>query len=104
MKRLVVTALFALGAGAAAPASALNLGDHIGEVAGAHAAARTLEVSGDTRYLNVNAGEIVNLRFNGETRTWHFNGIDPVIDLSAIMPGAPRVDVYVARANNRYAP
>jgi Heavy-metal resistance protein CzcE len=104
MKRIIVTMLFALGAGAAPSAFPLTLADHIGEVTGQDVAARTLDVSRHTRYLNVNSGEIVNLRFNGQARTWHFNGIDPVIDLSAIMPGAPQVNVYVARANNRYAP
>ena len=73
-------------------------------MAAADAAARTLEVSPDTRYLNVNSGQIVNLQFNGQTTAWNFNGIDPVINLSAIIPGAPQVNVYVARANNRYAP
>jgi Heavy-metal resistance protein CzcE len=104
MKRFIITMLFTLGAGTAMPSLALTLADHIGELAAPDAAARTLEVSPDTRHLNVNSGDVVRLEFNGETRTWRFNGIDAVINLRQIIPGAPDVNVYVARANNRYAP
>jgi hypothetical protein len=104
MKRFIIATVFTVAAGAATPSFSLSLADHIGEEAATGSARRTVEVADDTRYLNVSAGEIVNLQFNGQSTTWHFTGIDPVIDLSQIIPGAPPVNVYVARANNRYAP
>ncbi len=104
MKRFVIASVFSLAAGAVAPSYALTLADHIGEGASAQAAGRTLEVGPGTRYLNVRSGEVVNLQFNGTTTTWAFSGIDPVVTLNRIIPEAPEVNVYVDRANNRYAP
>ena len=104
MKRFIIASLFSLAASAMASSFALTLADHIGEAASLQAAGRTLEVGPGTRYLNVRSGEIVNLQFNGTTTTWAFNGIDPVVKLNRIIPGAPDANVYVARANDRYAP
>ena len=104
MKRLIIASLFSLAAIAVAPSFALTLVDHIGGVASHQAAGRTLNVGPGTRHLNVRSGEIVNLQFDGTTTTWAFNGIDQVVKLNRIIPGAPDINVYVAGANNRYAP
>jgi hypothetical protein len=102
MKRFIVCTLFALGAAAATPSFALTRADHIGEPASPQSADRTVLVSSYTRSLNVRAGEVVNLQWNGQTATWDFDGIDPVVKLSDILPGAPDVNVYVALANDYY--
>jgi hypothetical protein len=104
MKRFILASVFSFAASAVAPSFALTLADHIGEAASPQVAGRTLEVGPGTRYLNVRSGETVNLQFNGTTTGWAFTGIDPMVTLNRIIPGAPEVNVYVDRANNRYAP
>jgi hypothetical protein len=96
MKQLVIAALLAAGAAAATPSFALTKADEIGEPGTRANADRTLHVTADTRYLNVQSGETVNLDVNGQRTTWHFDGLGWVVKLQDIVPGAPNVDVYVA--------
>jgi hypothetical protein len=104
MKRLIISALLAFGAAAATPSFALTNADHIGQLGNPESADRTLQVPANTHSLNVNSGETVNLQMQGQQVTWDFDGIDQVVKLRDIAPGAPDVNVYVALANNHYAP
>jgi hypothetical protein len=104
MKRLIISALFALGATAAMPSFALTQADHIGQPGSPEYADRTIPVSSDTRSINVNSGETVNLDVQGKQIPWDFDGVDSVVKLRDLVPGAPDANVYVAQANNHFAP
>jgi|SRR3954471_10901611 hypothetical protein len=77
-------------------AFALTRSDRIGEPAAVASADRTVSVAPDTRHVDVQQGETVNLDVNGGYVAWHFDGVDPIVNLDEIVPGAPNVDVYVA--------
>lgn len=96
MKKLVLATLLAVGAAAATPSFALTKADEIGQPGSPAMADRTLHVTPDTHYLNVQSGETVNLDVNGQRATWNFDGLGMVVKLQDIVPGAPNVDVYVS--------
>jgi len=95
MKRIIAAALLAAGAVTAAPSFALTQADRIGEPGVADKFTRTIHVSPETRYINVDESETVNLEVDGKTTTWRFDGLKQVINLQKIIPGAPGVKVYV---------
>jgi hypothetical protein len=97
MKRLVIAGLVALAAASAPCAFALSNADHIGGPASPQAGWRTVRILPDTRHVNINWGETVHLEFDGKATTWSFTGVDTVIKLRRIIPGAPDVEIYVAR-------
>jgi Heavy-metal resistance protein CzcE len=99
MKQLVIAGLLAGGVAAATPSFALTRADVIGEPGHPATADRTLRVTPDTRYLNVERGETVNLDVNGQRLTWQFDGLGSVLNLSDIARGAPDVAVYVSEPN-----
>jgi hypothetical protein len=101
MKRLALAAVvLAGGLAATTPSFALTKADEIGEPGNPAAAARTLHVSGGTRYLNVRSGETVNLDVNGQRVTWNFDGLGRMVQLQDIAPGAPDVKIYVSAPND----
>jgi propanediol utilization protein len=100
MKQLVIAALLAAGVVAATPSFALTKADEIGQPGDPVMADRTLHVTADTRYLNVQQGETVNLDVNGQRVTWNFDGLGWVVSLQDIVPGAPNVKVYVSEPND----
>jgi hypothetical protein len=104
MKRTIVAAaLFATGVLTAAPSFALTPGDLVGETGASESSTRTIHVTPGTRYINVDQSETVNLDVNGQTTTWKFDGIAPVVNLQDIVPGAPGTKVYV-EPSDRFAP
>jgi hypothetical protein len=96
MKQLLIAALFAAGTAAATTSFALTKADEIGVPGNPAAAVRTLEVTANTRYLNVESGETVTLDVDGRRVTWSFAGLRGVVSLQDIVPGAPDVAIYVA--------
>jgi Heavy-metal resistance protein CzcE len=100
MKILAIAALLAGGVAAATPSFALTKADVIGEPGNPATADRTLHVTSDTRYLNVQSGETVNLYVNGQRLTWNFDGLGSVVNLQDIAGEAPDVDVYVSEPND----
>lgn len=46
----------------------------LGETAPLSAAQRTIEITPDTQYVNVQGGQIVNFNIGGKTFTWDFDG------------------------------
>jgi hypothetical protein len=74
--------LSALSSMAATPVSLL------GETAPATAANRTITITPDTKYVNVQGGQIVKFDVGGQTFTWDFDGPDSVwsFDLNRVTP------------------
>lgn len=100
MKTLFATAALIAACAASASAFALTPADQFGSAATAVASQRTIDVDGNTRYINVRHGEAVTLRENGKAVTWYFDGIAPSFKLSRILPDAQGgegkdVQVYV---------
>ena len=62
--------------------------DLLGEIAQAAAANRTITITPDTRYVNVEGGQIVRFDIGGQTFTWNFDGADTVgsFDLNRVTP------------------
>ena len=100
MKRIALAVLLAAGVGAAIPSFALTKADQIGEPGNPASAARTLHVNATTHFLNVKSGETVNLDVNGQRLTWNFDGLEPVVKLQDLAPGAPDVKIYVSEPND----
>lgn len=69
-------------------ASALTLGDRYGSASSGIAAARVVEITSATRYVNVNHGDTVTFRNGGDTVTWTFDGLAQAVPLSAIFANA----------------
>jgi hypothetical protein len=104
MKRTIIAAaLLATGILSAAPSYALTKGDLIGEPGASDSFNRTIHVTPGTRSINVDEAETVNLDINGQTTTWKFDGVKPVVNLQEIVPGAPSVNVYV-EPSDRFEP
>jgi len=104
MKRTIIAAaLLATGVLTAAPSYALTSGDLVGEAGASDSFTRTIRVTPNTRAINVDYSETVNLDVNGQTTTWKFDGVQPVVNLQNIVPGAPSVNIYV-EPSDRFAP
>jgi heavy-metal resistance protein CzcE len=83
-------------------ASAMTNADYYGEAANAAAAVRTIVVGPNTRWVNVDQGEIVKIVANGQEFTWDFDGTLPTLNLKQIAPqGAVVKDVTVYIASSR---
>ena len=98
MKKLVAVAALALST-ASLSAVALTHADLYGEAASPAAAERTIVVGPNTRWVNVNHGEIVKLVANGQEFTWDFDGLPQSFDLKQIAPQGAldhNVRVYIA--------
>jgi hypothetical protein len=84
---------------ASVSAFALTPGDRYGEpAAGDYVATRTIVVTPQTKYINVNHGEIVNLKIGSQEIAWNFDGLAQPFDLSKIAPEGSldhKVQVYV---------
>ena len=105
--KILIPAVAALAISAASvSAFALTTGDMYGEPAAADAAYdRTIVVTPQTRYINVNHGEIVNLKVGGQDIAWNFDGIaGKPFDLTKIAPEGSldhKVMVYVETEQQR---
>jgi hypothetical protein len=62
--------------------------DLLGETASATSADRTIAIKSDTRYVNVEGGQIVNFDVNGKTFVWDFDGgsANQSFDLNQVAP------------------
>jgi hypothetical protein len=60
----------------------------LGETAPASAADQTITINPDTKYVNVNDGQVVNFDVGGKTFTWNFDGSQNVnsFDLNQVAP------------------
>jgi hypothetical protein len=96
MKQTLIAALLVAGAAAASQSFALTRGDEIGEPGSSAFADRTLHVTPDTRYLNVQHDEVVTIDVNGRPVTWNFDGLAWQLNLQDIAAGAPSVQIYVS--------
>jgi len=80
-------------------AFALTPGDLYGEpAAGDYTANRTIVVTPQTKYINVNHGEVVNLKIGDKEMAWNFDGLARPFELSKIAPEGSldhKVQVFV---------
>jgi len=108
--KLVITSLFAVTLSAASlSAAAATRTDLLGEPAQAPTAqravvtavpGRSIDITGGTKWVNVNHGEVVRFVANGREFTWYFDGMSQPqpFDLSEIAPAGfvdRGVKVYV---------
>ena len=108
--KLVITSLFAVALSAAnLSASAAMRTDLLGEPAQAPSAQRayislvaerTINITGGTKWVNVNHGEVVRFVADGREFTWYFNGVSQPrpFDMAEIAPAGfvdHGVKVYV---------
>src|SRR5439155_27047179 len=86
MKTLVkAVAVLALSA-ASLSAFALPNADRYGEAATPAAAERTIVIGANTRFLNVNHGELVKLAFPTRRSSDLFDGLPQAFDLKQVAP------------------
>ena len=98
MKKLVAVAALALSA-ASLSAFALTNADRYGEAASPAVAERTIVIGPNTRWVNVNHGEIVKFVANGKEFAWDFDGLPQAFDLKEVAPQGAidhSVRVYIA--------
>jgi membrane protease subunit (stomatin/prohibitin family) len=97
MKMLKAVAVLALSA-ASLSAVAMTNADRYGEAASPAAADRTIVISPNTRFVNVNHGEVVKFVANGQEFAWDFDGLPQAFDLKQVAPQgalAQNVKVYI---------
>ena len=96
--RRALTGILALGVAAAsgqALAASMGSSSPYGSMTSA-APARTIEIGNGTRHINVTRFETVALRSNGQDTNWTFDTLNTrSFPLSAVVPGADEVTVYV---------
>ncbi|HTQ74132.1 MAG TPA: CzcE family metal-binding protein [Burkholderiales bacterium] len=96
--KVFAPAFAALALSAASVSSfALTNGDLYGQPAASdYAADRTIVVTPETKFINVNHGEVVKLKVGSQEFTWNFDGMTRPFDLREIAPeGALDHDVRV---------
>ncbi len=108
--KLAITSLFAVTLSAASlSAAAATRTDLLGEPAQAPTAqravvtaayARTIDITGGTKWVNVNHGEVIRFVSNGREFTWYFDGVSQPrpFDMAEIAPAGfvdHGVKVYV---------
>ena|SRR5229473_3306265 len=84
--KLLVTSVVSTLLFASMSAHALTSADLLGAPAQPAAADRTIVVDGNTKYLNVTKGEIVDLQVNGKEFAWEFDGVQDRFALNRITP------------------
>ena len=102
MKKSVAVAALALSA-ASLSAVALTNADRYGEAASPVDAERTIVIGPNTRWVNVNHGEIVKFVVNGKEFAWDFDGLPQTFDLKEVAPQGAidhNVRVYIATTLN----
>ena len=113
--KLVIARLFAVTLSALSlSAAAATRADLLGEPAQAPSAqrvvvnaayGRTIEITGGTKWVNVNHGEVVRFVANGREFTWYFDGVSlpQPFDMSEIAPAGfvdHGVKVYVGAGDD----
>jgi hypothetical protein len=101
--KLLVPAVVSIALSVASlSAFAMTNADYYGEAINPAAAVRTIVVGPNTRWVNVDQGEIVKIVANGQEFAWHFDGTLPTFNLKQIDPrGAIDQDVSVYIAPSR---
>lgn len=96
--KVITTALLTAVLSLSASAYAMTSADLIGHKVDGAAAQRTINVNSQTRYVNVQRGDIVKFVSDNNTVGWQFDGVSENIPLSQILPsvGTPDATVYVA--------
>ncbi len=98
--KLFVPTLAALTLSAASlSAVAMTDADRYGEAASPAAAEHTIVIGPNTRWVNVNHGEIVKFVANGQEFAWDFDGLPQSFDLKQVAPQGAidhNVRVYIA--------
>ncbi len=98
--KLFVPTLAALTLSAASlSAVAMTDADRYGEAASPAAAEHTIVIRPNTRWVNVNHGEIVKFVANGQEFAWDFDGLPQSFDLKQVAPQGAidhNVRVYIA--------
>jgi hypothetical protein len=82
---------------------ALSPSDLRGEPARDMVVERTINVTGDSRWVNVKYGEVVRIQRDGQAFAWDFDGLAPSVQLSEIAPqgfNAANIVVYVNQSEN----
>lgn len=115
--KLIITRLFAVTLSAVSlSAAAAARVDLLGEPAQpasaqrtivAAVADRTIDITGGTKWVNVNHGEVVRFVSNGREFTWYFDGVaqPQPFDMTEIAPAGfvdQGVKVYVALGDRMY--
>jgi len=68
-------------------AFALTPGDLYGQPAASDAVAdRTIVVTPNTKFINVNHGEVIKMKVGSQEFTWDFDGVTRPFDLNKIAP------------------
>src|SRR6266446_4305838 len=117
--KLAIASLFAVTLSAASlPAGAATMrADFLGEPAQPASAqrttvtalaGRTIDITGGTKSVNVNHGEVIRFVSNGREFTWYFDGVSQPrpFDLSEIAPAGfveHVVKVYVSLGDDAYS-
>jgi heavy-metal resistance protein CzcE len=84
-------------------AVAMTNADLYGEAASPAVAERTIVIGANTRFVNVNHGEIVKFVANGKEFAWDFDGLPQSFDLKQVAPQGAidhNVRVYIATTLN----
>jgi hypothetical protein len=84
-------------------ANALTTGDLYGEPASGSYADRTIQVTPQTKFINVTRGEVVKIKAGTREFSWEFDGLAKPFELSKIAPEGMldhNVRVYVATSVN----
>jgi len=113
----LITSLFAVALSAASlSAAAATRTDLLGEPAQPASAQRTIvtavadrtiDITGGTKWVNVNHGEVIRFVSNGREFTWYFDGVaqPQPFDMAEIAPAGfvdQGVKVYVALGDRMY--
>ena len=88
-KSLLSTAALAMSLSLPAMSSmAATNSNLLGDSAPATAASRTIAITPDTKYVNVEGGQIVTFDVGGKTFTWDFDGAEDVtsFELNQVAP------------------
>jgi hypothetical protein len=97
--KFIATVLLATATTFSVSAYAITSGDQIGHSANGTIAQRTIDVNANTRYVNVQRGDIVEFTAGSNSVVWQFDGVKETIPLSQVFPSAAdaqNVTVYVA--------
>lgn len=79
--------------------------DPFGTAAPESAAQRTINISSNTKHINVERDEVIKFLVDGKSFTWHFDPLAlgyPIFELAAIAPkdvNVGKLVVYVQRSN-----
>jgi hypothetical protein len=98
-KLLIPTFLALTLSFSAISAMAATSSTFLGEAQPTSAASRVIKITPDTKYVNVQGGEVIDFDVAGKAFAWNFDGLDSSFKLNRIAPQGllnHAVAVYVA--------